>query len=64
MMVYNIEFYAYLPNEYFFFFIWIKGRILIRIFFHPDLYYFFSEIKNTALDENWISTLRNEKPVY
>ena len=52
MMVYNIEFYAYLPNEYFFFFIWIKGRILIRIFFHPDLYYFFSEIKNTALDEN------------
>ena len=35
MMVYKIEFYAYLPkiSIYIFFFILISGRIRIRIFF-------------------------------
>ena len=37
MMVYDIEFYAYLPKKrIYFFFISIKGRIRIRIFFQSD----------------------------
>ena len=48
MMVYNIEFYAYIPEICtYFFFISIKGRIRIRIFFTAGsgFVFFFSRIR-------------------